>query len=425
MRVINTTLKTNTSRIKNLSLYLSASVISGVIGIVFNPFLAVNLSSLDYSIIGYFTSFNSLFTPILNFSLISYYVRRYFKIESDKRQLTIDTIISTLLLWGAISSGLIIVSFFVYCSLAKVELPFTPFALMSVAQLFFNNFLLLYQVNCRMKSEANRYFKITMSASLLTVLLSIILVIVFKFGAVGRMSAMLIASASIAFFVIKKTLSKFRLNIAILKEAVSFGWPVSASYIIQYFLIGIDIALLEPLNNISSMGLYVVAISITSHLSILYIAVSQTFEPDLYRAVAQYNYKKVYKIIILIVFILLPFILIYILFAKQVISLLTYDRYTEAYYFARVLSLGVLTTYLMVAIEGIVNAFGFTKVGLLNKIISSSLAVLLYYYLINNYQFMGAVWGRVFAPLIVFITSLFSLLFLRNKIKRMKYAEKN
>jgi len=75
---------------------------------------------------------------------------------------------------------------------------------MSVFQLFFNNFLLLYQVNCRMRSEAKRYFKITMTASLLTIFFSIILVIVFKFGAVGRMTALLISSFVVALFSLKK-----------------------------------------------------------------------------------------------------------------------------------------------------------------------------------------------------------------------------
>jgi O-antigen/teichoic acid export membrane protein len=419
-----TLLKNNVFRIKNLSLYLLASIISGVLAVLFNPFLAANLSSTDYSIIGYYASFASLFTPILNFSLISFYVRKYFKIPEDKRQLTLDTIITTLLLWGAISTLLILVLFFIYCSIAKVELPFFPFAIMSVTQLFFNNFLLLYQVECRMRSEAKRYFNITMSASLITILLSIILVIALKFGAVGRMSAMLLSSVCIGIFAIKKLRSKFRLDKSILKEAVSFGWPVSCTYIIQYFLVGIDLALLEPRHDVSNMGLYAIAISIAGYLSIFYTALAQTFEPDIYKAVAQYNYKKIFYIEFLIVSILLVIILIFVLFAKPVIALLTANRYTNAYHFARILSIGVVSTYLMAAIEGIINAFGFTKVCLINKIIGSTMAIGIYYYLINSYGFYGGAWGRVVAPLLVFIIGCISLVLLKNRIKTMHYAER-
>ena len=416
--------KSNFSRIKNFSLYLSAAIVSGVLSILFNPFLAANLSSLDYSIIGYYSSFAPLFTPILNFSLISFYVRKYFKIPEDKRQLTLDTIITALLVWGIVSSLLVLVGFFIYCQLNKVELPFFPFALMSVFQLFFNNFLLLYQVNCRMRSEAKRYFKITMTASLLTIFFSIILVIVFKFGAVGRMTALLISSFVVGLFSLKKTLSKLRCDWGILKEAVSFGWPVSTTYIIQYFLVGIDLALLEPLNDIPNMGLYAIAISIAGYLSLFYTALAQTFEPDTYKAVAQYDYRKIGKIVMLIVSILITIVLVFVILAKPVIAILTANRYTDAYHFARILSIGVISSYLMVAIEGIINAFGFTKICLTNKIISSVIAVFLYIYLINLYGFYGAAWGRVIAPLLVFITGCVSLILLKNKIKTMRYAEK-
>ena len=416
--------KNNFPRIKNFSLYLSASIVSGVINVIFNPFLAANLSSLDYSIIGYYTSFGSLFTPILNFSLISFYVRKYFKIPEEKRQLTLDTIITTLIIWGVISSILILVLFYAYCNIAKVELPFFPFAVLVVFRLFFNNFLLLYQVECRMRREAKRYFKITILASLITILLSVILVILFKFGAVGRLSAMLISSIFIGIFAIKKIHSKFKIEKSILKEAISFGWPVSCSYMIQYFLFGVDLALLEPLNDITNMGLYAIALSIVGYLSVFYIALSQTFEPDTYKAVAQFNYKKIFKIIFLISSILASIILVFVIFAKPVISILTYNRYTEAYHFAQILSVGVLTSYLMVAIEDIINAFGFTKVGLLNKIISSAIAVTAYFYLIKTHGFYGAAWGHVLAPFIVFIISATSLFLLRNKINTMKYAER-
>jgi len=235
---------------------------------------------------------------------------------------------------------------------------------------------------------------------------------------------LLISSFVVGLFSFKKTLSKLRCDWKILKEAVSFGWPVSCSYIIQYFLIGIDLALLEPLNDVNSMGLYAISVSITGYLSIFYTALAQTFEPDTYKAVAQYNYKKLLKIVGLISSLLIPIILIFVLLAKPVIAILTANRYTEAYHFARILSIGIFTTYLMVAIEGIVNAFGFTKIGLLNKIISSVIAVIAYYYLIKTQGFFGAAWGRVLAPFTVFLISAVSLFLLRNKINKTRYAER-
>ena len=58
------------------------------------------------------------------------------------------------------------------------------------------------------------------------------------------------------------------------------------------------------------MGLYVVAVSIAGYLSILYTGLAQTFEPDLYKAVSQYDYKKIIRIVVLIITILIPFVLV-------------------------------------------------------------------------------------------------------------------
>ena len=77
-------------------LYLSSSIFVAGLSIVINPFLANNLTPEDYAIIGYFTSFNVLILPVLNFSLISYYLRNYYIIPIERRQIVSDTILIAL-----------------------------------------------------------------------------------------------------------------------------------------------------------------------------------------------------------------------------------------------------------------------------------------------------------------------------------------
>lgn len=425
MGYLFTLLLRNIEKVKNLSLYLLASIISGIVGIMFNPFLAANLSAVDYSIIGYYASFNFLFTPILSFSLISYYARKYYTIEEEKRQAAYDVIVSSLLVWGAVSFVVISGCFYWYFRAVGVELPFFPFFFLYIFQLIFNNFLLIYQVNCRVRSDAAGFLKITLISIFLSLVLSIIFVVIFKYGAVGRMMALLISSLIIAFIILKKTFLKFSIDRKVLNEAISFGWPVSCSGIVQFFLTGIDITILESLNDLPNMGLYVVAASTINYLSLLYTALAQTFEPDLYKAVAQFEYKKLTKIVLLIIVIIIPVITLFFLFAKPIMSLLTYDRYTDAYRLAKILSFSVLSSYLMIALETIINAFGYTKLVLLNKIAASAIAIFFYYFMIEHFGFLGAAWGRVFAPFVVFFLSVLSLVLFKQKINMTGYGEKN
>ena len=73
---------------KSTFLYLFASLFTAAIGVFLNPFMAKNLSPYDYSIMGYFSSFSNIILPVLNFSMISYYLRNYFIIPEDRKQIS-------------------------------------------------------------------------------------------------------------------------------------------------------------------------------------------------------------------------------------------------------------------------------------------------------------------------------------------------
>lgn len=424
IKEVVTRLRGNTLQIKNLSWYLVASLLSSVIAVIFNPFLAKNLSPVDYSTIGFYTSFSGLFTPIINFSLISYYVRKYFKIPEENRQKVCDTVLTALMVWGIVAEILILGGFYTYHTIKQIEFPFAPFAYITVTQLFFNSFALIYQVNCRMQRKAKSYFGIVMTGALITLVLSIVFVIIIKGGAVGRLSSGLISAIIVGFYAIKKTIRHPHIDYHILKEAVSFGWPISLAGIIEYFLKGVAVAMVATIGDTETMALFVVGGTLSNYLSIFYSALIQTFEPDIYKAVADFDYRKIIKIVIGILSILLFIILVFCLFARPVTAILTYDRYTDACFYARILSFSVMTTFLMSITKMIINAFGYTKAVLLNQIVSAACAYCMYLLLINHFQFIGAAIGQVMAPMLVFIIGLIQMRFLVPKIKKQEYNEK-
>lgn len=408
---------------KNLSWYLAASLISAVIGIAFNPFLAKNLSSLDYSIIGYFSSFNGLFTPILNFSVITYYVKKYFQIPEDKRQEVCDTIIVTLFIWGSIASFLILAVFYAYFEFKNVEFPFAPYAFLLIVQLFGNNFALLYQVNCRMQRQAKRYFWVVIILALSTLFLSVVFVIIIKWGAFGRMFSGAVASLVIAVYSIKKVITKLRFSFSILKEAISFGWPISVASIIQYFIFGLGMVMVEPLGDTVMMGLFAIGSSFAHYLFIFYTSLSQTFEPDMYKGVAEYDYKKILRIILLIVFILTIIVLLFCLCAKQITHILTAGRYTEAYHFARIMSVGTVTTYLMSTMKMLLNAFDFSKGCLINQAIAAGLSIPFYIFMRDGFGYYGVAWANVITPMFVVIIGFIQFFILKPTINKRRYSQ--
>ena len=72
-------------QISNLSIYFLASLIPMILSLVSNPFLAKNLSPEDYAIIGYYSAFVTLFSPLINFYLLHYYTKRFYALDANGR----------------------------------------------------------------------------------------------------------------------------------------------------------------------------------------------------------------------------------------------------------------------------------------------------------------------------------------------------
>lgn len=70
--------------VKNAGLYFASSLFVAIVGVILNPLLAMNLSQEDYAILGYYSSFNFLLTPLLHFCTLTYYSRQYFSFLKKK-----------------------------------------------------------------------------------------------------------------------------------------------------------------------------------------------------------------------------------------------------------------------------------------------------------------------------------------------------
>ena len=399
--IIRRKIKELSSILKNLSLYLLSSTASSLIAVLMNPFLAANLSPKDYAIIGYFTSFSSLISVIISFSFLSYYSRNYYKIKEDERQLVLNTLITSQIFLGFASLLIVLVGFYFYMDIARVNFPFFPFAILCFIPVFFNSFYNYLLVDKRMKRQAWSFFKISISNTIFIAIFAILFVVILKEGAIGRFWSLLIPAVGMGLFSIYKLTTKFQYNWKILREAVAFGWPISISSILYYFLSGVDIAMLEQLNNSTTLGYYNVATQISSYLYIFYSALGQTFEPDIYKAIADDNRKKLVQIVAGIVILSAIPTVLFIILAHPVVSILTYGRYVESTPFAQILAVRTIPLAFCFLISNVIIGYGYPKVELINRAIGALLSVIMFKILIDKFGFWGAAWGQSIAMVLM------------------------
>lgn len=398
-------------QLKSLSLYLLATIVSSLVSVLMNPFLAANLSPKDYAIIGYFTSFSTLISFIISFSFLSYYSRNYYKIKEDERQLVLNTLIISQVFLGFVSLSFVFIGFYFYMQIAKVNFPFFPFAILCFIPVFFNSFYSFLLVEKRMKRQALSYFKITSINTISIALFAILFVVILKQGAIGRFWSLLLPAVGMGVFSVFKLVSEFQYSWKILKDAIAFGWPISLSAILYYFMSGIDIAMLEQLNNPTTLGIYNVAVQITSYLYVFYAAIVQTFEPDIYKAIADDNRKKLIQIVSGVVILNAIPTVLFIILAHPVVNILTYGRYVESTQFAQILAIKNIPLSLCFLSSNVIIGYGYPKVELINRAIGAFLSVIMFKYLINNFGFGGAAWGQSIALILMTLISASFLLY--------------
>jgi len=400
--------------IKSASLYLIATVVTSAVKVLINPLMAANLSHEDYAIIGYFGSFSQLILPILNFSVVTYYMRNYYLLDESKRDGVGNTIVVSLFGIGLVSSIFVLSALYIYFKLSNVQFPFWPFAFYTVFQVVFNNFLTLLQVNYRLKREAKKFAIISIFSAAIWLVTAILLVVVFKLGANGSMAANLTVAILLGIYSIKKMLTRLEFDYAIFKDALKFCWPLALSSILWYFLSGVDRLMLEKLDDNNTFALYNIGVTISGFLAMFYMAIAQTFEPDIYKAISDKKLKKLLTIIVGIVIINAIPVIVFILFSKPLTSLLTAGRYTDAAPFASIISLKNITTSFYYSVIAVIVGFGFTKEEFGLRAVGAIVCVVMFNALIGKYGFYGAAWGQVFSFLIM---SIFGMFFLLYKIK--------
>lgn len=387
-----------------IGLYFGASLIPMVLNMLINPLIAINMSPDDYAIVGYYTAFNTLITPIIVFYMLHFYNKCFFEFNDAQRIVLKATIFKALIVFSGFLSVICFGGIILYTVWfnADSSLPLFPYVALSVFAIPFTGILSLAQTDYRMQRKAKSFFTITVSSGVTQVALILLLVVLLKLGATGKLLATLITN--VIFFaiccIIFKDLFKVSFDRKLFKDILKFCWPLTIAAFLGFFFNGYDKVFLERLGDNTQLGYYTVGVSIAGYIAVFQTAISSTFQPDIYESVVKRDKLRLLKIIGMMVFATSFIVLAFIVFAPFVIKILTAGRYMQSVGYAQIVSLSTITAMVYYSISQVIIALGYTKLTLLNKIISSLLAIGLFSLLINNFQFTGAAWGLVGVNLI-------------------------
>lgn len=362
------------------------------------------MSPKDYAITGYYSSFTALLSPLIVFHMFHYYAKRFFECDEEGRKVLKATICKALI-WF---SGLLSIFSFFSVLLYVVRdgdssgLPVSPYLALTVFAIPVSGLFTLMQTDLRMRRKASTFFKVTVTQGLMLAGMNLLMVAGLKMGALGKTLAPFIIQ--LAFFIYcvysYRDSMKSPFDWALFKKMVKFCFPLTLAAMLGFFANGYDRVYLERLNNVTELGNYVVGIQIAMYINVFQNAIGSTFKPDLFEAVVKSDYKKLTKVIGLLMGSIIIIAVVFIILCPIIIRVLTAGKYMSSTPYAQIGALSVVSSMMYYVVSEITIAKGFTYITLINSVVSSAFCILVFYVLITNFQFIGAAWGLVLAYIV-------------------------
>lgn len=405
---------------KTIGQYFGASLIPMLVSLAINPLVAMNMNPEDYAVVGYYTSFSTLLSPLILFYMLHYYTKCYFEVDEEGRKRLRGMLVKALIWFSGIITLCCLVGLFGYISLFNQEssIPFYPYALLSIGALPITGLYSLMLTDLRMSRQSGRYLRVSLTACFLLTSLTLLFVVLCKYGAIGKLLAPLIAN--LVFFIYAcfyyRESFKVPFDKQKFKGMLKFCFPLTIAAMLGFFSNGYDRVFLERLGDHAELGYYSVGVSMASYISVFQSAIGNTFQPDLFQAIAQRNRKQLTRVIVLLVGSTACVVLVFIVAAPLVVQILTAGRYMMSVKYTQIIALSTLTSAMYYTVSQITIALGKSKITLATKIITTLVSIMMFSVLINHYAYMGAAWGLVFSFLVSLVVNLL-LLYFETKVK--------
>lgn len=412
---------------KTISQYFGASLIPMLLSLASNPLIALNMSPEDYAITGYYTSFNSLMSPLIVFYMLHYYNKRYFEVTDIERDNLRATLAKSLIFFSGIISFLCLLGLYLYTFNFNENstIPFSPYALLVVFSIPTTGIYSLMLTDLRMSRKSGMYLKVSVAAGVLLVILNIVFVVFLKLGALGKLLAPLVCNVIFFFIALLyyKGILKYPFDKNQFKEMLIFCAPLTVAATLSFFSNGYDRVFLERIGNNIELGYYSVGVSMAAYIGVFQSAIGNTFQPDVFQSVVERDKKRLLKVSILLIGSTAFFVLLFIIAAPLIVRVLTAGKYMLSVKYTQIIALSTLTSSMYYMVSQITIALGKSVVTLLTKIFTTILSILLFSLLITKYEYVGAAWGMVLSFIISLIINLLLLCF--SRIKSSGYVIKN
>jgi O-antigen/teichoic acid export membrane protein len=405
-------------KFKNTIFYFGATAISFVISIGTYPMFAKYLDVTEFAAFNYFNSYSGFFAFFFSFNLYMFFSANYFSSKNDGAESLIKSLMSLLLVWNVVALAVAyLISVWILGSWLNVKFEIQNYLFFSLAAVSAGTLKSIFLIKLRLKKQASQYFVVSCISRIFATLLGLGLVVYFEASAksrfIGVLAAELFTSLLIYLLVFKD--GGFRLPVNEIKKIFRFVWPLLLSSIVYYPLIGMDQMVLERYVSKQELGLYSIGLNFAGYLHTFNFSIFQTIEPDLIRFKSTNNNTGLKKQLKLLISIAVFTTTIFCLLSKEIISILSHNKFTAAYTVTNILCVSYIFVLLFSVGNTLLTVEQKGKQVLVSNVVGLC-SILILSLLLHNFGSKGIAWARVISFVILaLITFTLTFGFVRMK----------
>lgn len=395
--------------ISQLSHYFSASLIPMLLNLVINPLVSLNMNPEDFAITGYYTSFSALISPIIVFYMLHYYNKRYFELDENGREYLRALLFKALIFFSfAVSVICLLILLFYIKIFTSNSFGTFPYLYMAVLTIPFTGIYNLELADYKMRRESKAYLSLSVFKGIALVVMVLLFVVIFKWGAFGKLLAPLLIEIFVFIYLLYKHREIWQIKTKIYEifPILKFCWPLALGAALGYFSNGYDKNVLESLGDIDEYGYYCVGSGIAAYLSVFTSSISATFQPDTYEAIINDNKRKLARIVLVRLIMTLAVVILFITFCPLVMKILTAGKYMAAVPYARIFAWVSVTSSIYYIINDYSIARGWPSLYMITTIIGTIAIIFLMPLFIGRFSYYGGAMMNVFSFIILFLINL-------------------
>lgn len=282
----------NRPLLKNSFVYVACDGINRAIPFLLLPLITYYLTTEDYGIVTNFGVITTLLMVLAN-NIAGIVQVMYFKVE----QSTLKGYISNVILINTVVTlGLVLISMVASDVIYKVVRIPLELQVMAIIMVWFMTVTRLNMDMWRCQERPLPFGIYQISQSLLNSVTTILFVVILLMGWKGRVYSQIVSTflfGAISFcFLIKRKLLDFRFNRTLVKTILAYALPLLPYGFTFWFRGCVSKILLTNMCDLSANGLYSVALTWSSIVTLFITAISNVYMPYFYKKMSLFDKDK-------------------------------------------------------------------------------------------------------------------------------------